>query len=78
MVEKSPFLAGVRTSSVFLVKITMIASEVVFPEMLMIRLSVTSSSIGLTKVKNIDGFGVGEGAMIEMGLLLEGTMLFPA
>jgi hypothetical protein len=61
VVEKSPDEVGVRTCSSLPVSTVTTASKAVFPEMLIIFFETTSSSVGWSTIKNIDGFGVGVG-----------------
>lgn len=78
VVEKSPLLPGVITSSNESVITITTALLVDFPDMIKILLVTTSSSFGLSTVKKIDGAGVGEGEAKEITLVLEGVMVFVA
>lgn len=77
VVEKEPLKEGVRTCWEASVKITITASLCVFPEMVIILLSTTSSSRGESRERKKDVEGVGEGeVLIERSEFLgTGTVL---
>lgn len=58
VVEKSPWDDGFTTSWSELVTITIVASGIVFPEIIRVLFDTTSSFTGLLIDKNIVGFGV--------------------
>ena len=75
VVEKSPVVVGDIMLSEFSAKIIIVASLVVFPEIVTILFCTTSSSIGFPMVKNKDGFGVGVGGILEIVFSTEGVMV---
>ena len=78
VVEKFPSFVGVITSSNESVMTTTTALLFVLPPIIKILLVTTSSSFGRSKVKKIDGAGIGVGVVREIILVLEGATIFVA
>ena len=73
---KSPFEDGVITSSNVSVMTATTALLFVLPDIIKILLVTTSSSFGRSKVKKIDGAGIGVGVVKEITFVLEGAAIF--
>lgn len=78
VVEKLPLAAGVITSSEEAVITVITALVEVFPDKAKTLLLTTSSSFGLSIVKNIEGIGVRVGETILTVFVFEGAIVFVA
>ena len=76
VVEKLPFLAGLTTSSESSVEISIVASGLVFPEMVIVFLENTASSFGESIVKKSDVSGVGEGLILIVMVFVSAFLSF--